>query len=198
MENDFNGQNQVKQDGEWQSSGSTDNGASSWGQSSAQDGFSSQQNTAGTANTYVNQGGPVAKPVNIVTGIVGAFVGVLIGVVLWVIIYQMGFIAGIAGFVMMICAFKGFELLGGRMNLVGAVICIVLVLVAVYFAHNISVAISIMQEMEDVGFSAAYKSIPQFRELVSEFDKAYLHDLLFGYGLTLVAIVPSIKGKFRR
>ena len=30
MENDFNGQNQVNQDGEWQSAGSTDNGASSW------------------------------------------------------------------------------------------------------------------------------------------------------------------------
>lgn len=132
------------------------------------------------------------------TGIVGAFVGVLIGVVLWVIIYQMGFIAGIAGFVMMICAFKGFELLGGRMNIAGAIICIALVLIAVYFAHNISVAISIMQEMDDVGFSAAYKSIPEFRKLVSEFDKAYLHDLLFGYGLTLVAIIPSIKGKFRR
>ena len=57
---------------------------------------------------------------------------------------------------------------------------------------------SIMQEMDGVGFSAAYKSIPEFRKLVSEFDKAYLHDLLFGYGLTLVAIIPSIKGKFRR
>lgn len=196
MENDFNGQSQVNQDGEWQSASSTDNSASSWGQSSGQDGFSSQS-VAG-ANTYAGQGGLAEKPVNIVTGIVGAFVGVLIGVVLWVIIYQMGFIAGIAGFVMMICAFKGFELLGGRMNVVGAVICIVLVLLAVYFAHNISVAISIMQEMEDVTFSAAYKSIPEFRKLVSEFDKAYLHDLLFGYGLTLVAIIPSIKGKFRR
>ena len=197
MENDFNGQNQVNQDGEWQSAGSTDNGASSWGQSSAQGGFSSQ-NTTGTANTYAAQGGLVEKPVNMVTGIVGAFIGVLIGVVLWVIIYQMGFIAGIAGFVMMICAFKGFELLGGRINIVGAIICIAFVLIAVYFGHNISVAISIMQEMDGVGFSAAYKSIPEFRKLVSEFDKAYLHDLLFGYGLTLVAIIPSIKGKFRR
>lgn len=193
MGNDFNGQNQ---DGEWHSASSTDSN-SSWGQSSAQDGFSSQ-NTASSANTYTNQGGPAEKPVNIVTGIVGAFVGVLIGVVLWVVIYQMGIIAGIAGFVMMICAFKGFELLGGRMNVAGAVICIALVLIAVYFAHNISVAISIMQEMDDITFSNAYKSIPEFRKLVSEFDKAYLHDLLIGYGLTLVAIIPSIKGKTRR
>lgn len=196
MENDLNGQNKPDQDGEWHSSSSTDNNAA-WGQSSAQT-SSSSQNMASSANTYPNQGGLAEKPVNIVTGIVGAFVGVLIGVVLWVVIYQLGIIAGIAGFVMMICAFKGFELLGGRMNLAGAIICIVLVLIAVYFAHNISVAISIMQEMDGVSFSNAYKSISEFRELLSEFNEAYLHDLLIGYGLTLVAIIPSIKGKFRR
>ncbi len=190
MENNLNGQNQANQDGEWHSAGSTDNSAA-WGQSSA-------QNMASSANTYPNQGGLAEKPVNIVTGIVGAFVGVLIGVVLWIVIYQLGIIAGIAGFVMMICAFKGFELLGGRMNLAGAIICIVLVLIAVYFANNISVAISIMQEMDSVSFSSAYKSISEFRKLFSEFNEAYLHDLLIGYGLTLVAIIPSIKGKFRR
>ncbi len=136
------------------------------------------------------------KPINMITGIVGAFVGVLIGVVLWVVIYQMGFIAGIAGFVMMICAFKGFELLGGRMNIVGAVICILLVLVAVYFAHNISVAVEVMQEL-DISFVAAYQSIPDLREVSSEFNEGYLHDLLFGYLLTLLAVVPSFKRKRR-
>ena len=39
MENDFNGQNQVNQDGEWQSAGRIEKGAYSTGQSSAQVGF---------------------------------------------------------------------------------------------------------------------------------------------------------------
>lgn len=159
-----------------------------------------QGNAADFVSSYGGQN-PVPsmeeKPVNMITGIVGAFVGVLIGVVLWVVVYQMGFIAGIAGFVMMICASKGFELLGGRMNVAGAVICILLVLIAVYFAHNISVAVEVMQEL-DVSFAVAYQSIPDLRELSSEFNEGYLHDLLFGYVLTLLAIVPSFKKKGRR
>ena len=155
------------------------------------------QDATSAAGTFAGQVQVEEKPVNMVTGIVGAFGGVLIGVVLWILIYQMGFIAGIAGFVMMICAFKGFELLGGRINLAGAVICVILVLVAVYFAHNIAIAISVMQEL-DTSFSSAYQSLSVLRDEVSEFNSAYLHDLLIGYVLTLVAIVPSIKGKVRR
>ena len=151
------------------------------------------QDATSSAGTFAGQVQVEEKPVNMVTGIVGAFVGVLIGVVLWILIYQMGFIAGIAGFVMMICAFKGFELLGGRINLAG----VIFVLVAVYFAHNIAIAISVMQEL-DTSFSSAYQSLSVLRDEVSEFNSAYLHDLLIGYVLTLVAIVPSIKGKVRR
>lgn len=76
-------------------------------------------------------------------------------------------------------------------------ICVILVLVAVYFAHNIAIAISVMQEL-DTSFSSAYQSLSVLRDEVSEFNSAYLHDLLIGYVLTLVAIVPSIKGKVRR
>ena len=82
------------------------------------------------------------------------------------------------------------------MNIVGAVICILLVLVAVYFAHNISVAVEVMQEL-DISFVAAYQSIPDLREVSSEFNEGYLHDLLFGYLLTLLAVVPSFKRKRR-
>ena len=41
--------------------------------------------------------------VNWITGIVGALVGVAIGVAAWVGIYQLGYIASVAGFIMMIC-----------------------------------------------------------------------------------------------
>ncbi len=136
------------------------------------------------------------KPVNLVTGIVGAFVGVLIGVILWIAIYQLGYIAGIAGAVMMICSFKGFELLGGRMNVAGIIICIVLNIVAVYFAHNISIAVSIMQEVDGYTFSSAYQGIPVFMEY-EEFADAYWHDLLIGYALTAIAIIPSLMNYIR-
>lgn len=129
--------------------------------------------------------------VNWITGIVGAVIGVVIGVAAWVGIYQLGYIAGIAGFIMLICSIKGFELLGGGLNIPAIIICIVIDLGAVYFAHNIAIAVSIMQEMDGYSFTSAYKYIPYLLEY-SEFAEAYYKDLVMGYGLTLVAIIPSI------
>lgn len=185
------GQMGTTQDSGWTSSGVDEMGAFQEN-AGAQDFYASQDATASMGADA--QGSAFAqKPVNIVTGIVGAFLGILIGVVLWVIVYQLGYIAGIAGFVMMICAFKGFELLGGRINIPGAVICIIMVLVAVYFAHNISIAFSVMTEVEGYSFSMAYRYIPALRKVSSEFNSAYFHDLIIGYVLTVIAIVPSIK-----
>ena len=56
------------------------------------------------------------KPGNMFTGIVGALLGALIGGVLWVVIYQLGYIAGIAGLVAAVCALKGYEKFGGKIN----------------------------------------------------------------------------------
>lgn len=129
--------------------------------------------------------------VNWITGIVGALVGVVIGMAAWVGIYQLGYIAGIAGFIMMTCSIKGFEILGGGLNVPAVIVCVVIDIVAVYFAHNIAIAISVMQEMESYSFTAAYKYIPYLLEY-SEFSSAYYRDLAMGYGLTLIAIVPSV------
>ena len=62
------------------------------------------------------------KRENIAAGIVGAFLGTLLGVVCIVIIDQMGYVASVSGFVMAICALKGYELLGGTLSKKGAVI----------------------------------------------------------------------------
>lgn len=195
MNEEFKNEEQATQDSGWIQGGSSEMGATQEN-TGFQSEFLSQDTDA--PKTVVVPEAYLDKPVNMVTGIVGAFLGVLIGVVLWVIIYQMGYIAGLAGFVMMICAFKGFELLGGKMNIPGAVICIVMVLVAVYFAHNISIAISVMTEVDGYTFGTAYRFIPTFRNMSSEFDSAYIHDLVLGYVLTLVAIVPSIKSMISR
>ncbi|WP_457943768.1 hypothetical protein [Caproiciproducens sp. LBM24188] len=63
---------------------------------------------------------------NVAAGIVGALLGSLIGVVLWVIVYQLGYIAGIVGFVMAICCMKGYEKFGGKLNLPGMIISLVM------------------------------------------------------------------------
>lgn len=135
------------------------------------------------------------KKVNMVTGIVGALIGVLIGVAAWVGIYQLGYIAGIAGFIMMICSIKGFELLGGGINVPGIIVCVVIDLAAVYFAHKLAITVSVMQELE-YSFNRSYSYIPYLLEY-EEFATAYYKDLAVGYGLTLIAIIPSIINMFK-
>ena len=52
---------------------------------------------------------------------IGAFLGALLGCVLWIIIYRLGYIAGIAGAVIGICAMKGYEMLGKHLDKKGVI-----------------------------------------------------------------------------
>ena len=103
------------------------------------------------------------KRENIAAGIVGAFLGTLLGVVCIVIIDQMGYVASVSGFVMAICALKGYELLGGTLSKKGAVISSVLVLAMTYLTHRLTWAIAIASSLE-TGILEAYRAIPYLLE----------------------------------
>jgi len=131
---------------------------------------------------------------NVAAGIVGALLGSLIGVVLWVIVYQLGYIAGIVGFVMAICCMKGYEKFGGKLNLPGMIISLVIAVGMLYFAENISLALEIYNQFKaefDITFFDAFQSIPQFME-ESQISRAVFTDLAAGYLLMLVASTSSI------
>ncbi len=133
--------------------------------------------------------------VNVFTGTIGALIGVLIGVAVWVGIYHFGYIASLAGAVMMICAFKGFELLGRGMNMAGLIICIVIVLAAVFGAHTLSIILEVMwaEESGDISFWEACQRVKAMSALSGGFEEGYIKDLIMGYAFTLLAIVPIIK-----
>ena len=138
-----------------------------------------------------------AKKGNIVTGIVGALLGALVGGVLWVVIYQIGYIAGIAGLVGAVCALKGYEKFGGRINVIGVALSLVIVAGVIYVAHNVSCAIDIKKAIEeywgiDCSISEAFRMIPDFLT-DSEFSAAYWKDLIIGYVLTAVASFATVK-----
>lgn len=140
------------------------------------------------------------KKGNVITGIVGALLGALLGGVLWVLIYQLGYIAGVAGLVAAVCALKGYEKFGGKINGVGIVISLVIVAVVLYFAHNVSVAIEIQKAYRDyieVSFFDAYRSIPEFMAEIPELKSAFWKDMIVGYGLTAVASFATIRTMFQ-
>ncbi|MCI8465783.1 MAG: hypothetical protein HFI63_08005 [Lachnospiraceae bacterium] len=142
-----------------------------------------------------------AKKGNVVTGIVGAFLGALLGGVLWVLVYQLGYIAGIAGLAAAVCALKGYEKFGGRINVIGVVISLAIVAVVIYVAHNMGCAIEIKKAVEEYwglecSITEAFRMIPDFLT-DSEFSAIYWRDLLVGYALTAVASFATVKSMFQ-
>lgn len=136
------------------------------------------------------------KPGNMFTGIVGALLGALIGGVLWVVIYQLGYIAGIAGLVAAVCALKGYEKFGGKINKAGIAVSLVIVAVVIYFAQNIGITLALQREYSrygvDVSFFTLYGAVPQLLE-ESGTTGVFLKDLLIGYALTALASFATVR-----
>ena len=112
-------------------------------------------------------GAPKAKAgSNVVTGIIGALLGSLVGVALWVGIYKLGYIAGIAGAIMIVSAMFGYEKLGGSLDLKGIIISVVICIGMIYISERICISMELYEEFKDykyyfgdVSFSDCYKSM---------------------------------------
>lgn len=143
---------------------------------------------------------PPIKEVNLPLGIVGAVVGSLIGVVMWVVIYEIGFIAGITGFVMAVCCFKGYEMLGGRIDKKGIWICIAIAVIMLAAAEMITLGLEIhtsFSEYYEMSLSESFRLIPYMLE-EGEITAAVIEDLLFGYVFMAAASFSYIKSVHRQ
>lgn len=143
---------------------------------------------------------PPVKEVNLPLGIVGALVGSIIGVAVWILIYQLGFVAGITGFIMAVCCFKGYEMLGGRIDKKGVWIAIAISIAMLAVAEMICLGIEIhalYSEFYDISFFDAMSVVPDFLS-EPEILSAVLGDLAFGYVFMAVASFSYIKNIQKR
>ena len=136
---------------------------------------------------------------NIIGGIVGALLGSLLGVVVWVLIYQLGYISAAGGAVMVICALKGYELLGGRLNVTGIIISCVVSVIMLLFAEQVCLSIEIYQAFSDydITFFDAFQSVPAFLE-EPEIRNAVLVDLVMGYILLAAGAWGTIHQTYKK
>ena len=77
------------------------------------------------APVYPGASAPAAvkeKPENVVTGIVGALLGAAIGAAAIILLDMAGYMAAISGVILAVCAYKGYELLGGKLSKTGIII----------------------------------------------------------------------------
>ncbi len=137
---------------------------------------------------------------NFVTGIVGAFLGSLIGIALWVVVYALGYIAAICGVVLAVCIIKGYELFGGKLNVLGMIITITMtiamVFVATYTAYGYELY-SVLNEYESVGFIEAINGLKYFLMDYEDVRRSFIADLFLGYFFTAIGSISSFISAYR-
>ena len=158
--------------------------------------FGKMQENIATAQADIK-----AKPGNYVTGIVGALLGSLIGVNAWVLVYQLGYIAAIVGLIMAVCTIKGYQLLGGKLNIAGVIICVVIMIGMLYLAENIAITIDLYNSLTasyGYTFFETFRMIPELMGLDAEFSGAVLQELLMGYIFMAVGSASMIYNAYKQ
>lgn len=135
---------------------------------------------------------------NFIAGLAGAFLGSLIGCVVWVLIYKLGYIAGIAGAITAVCAMKGYEILGGRLDKKGVAGSVIIMIIMIYGANKFAWTWDAYDSLKDYGWSFT-EVFRDFGYILKESDLtgSYVRDLVVGYVLTAFASFKSIVSGFR-
>ena len=150
--------------------------------------------------SYVSaSGNNVKAKSNFIPGLVGAFLGSLIGVALWVGIYHLGYIAGIAGAVMIVCSFAGYEKLGKGLDVKGIITSVVMSLVMLYVAGRISVSLELYLELKDYLGGSFFDYYRGMYDLLESADAigSFWKDLFMGYFLFIIVSVSYIIRAFK-
>ena len=136
---------------------------------------------------------------NVGMGIVGAALLSLAGVVLYFIIYQIGYVAGICGFVMFTLATLGYNKFAKPQTknpMLGIIIAAVVTIVMLFVAEYISMAYALYDGFQElgytqVGFFDVLKNMPDFLS-DSEVMSGLVEDLSFAYVFAVANIAISI------
>lgn len=134
---------------------------------------------------------------NLAAGLVGAFLGALIGCALWILIWKLGYIAGIAGFAIGVCALKGYEMLGKSLDIKGAISTVVIMIVMIFLANKIAWSWDAYDALKDYGWTF-FDTFQNLDYILAESDLtgSYTTDLVIGYFLTALSSFKLIIGAF--
>ena len=95
---------------------------------------------------------------------------------------------------MVICALKGYELLGGHISKAGVIISCIISIIMVIVAEQVCVGIEIFNAYKDyyeISFFDAFRSVPEFLE-EPELRAAVIGDVVIGYLLMVVGAWGTI------
>lgn len=137
---------------------------------------------------------------NVALGIIGAILGATLGGVIWILIGMVGFVAGIAGYLMMLFAIQGYRRLSGRLDKKGQIISLIVALLMIFAANYSSYALEY--------FKYYYEGNYTFQNLIRSFVNMsgfltttglwgdFARDLVVGYLLSIWAGFRIIRSVF--
>lgn len=132
-----------------------------------------------------------------VPGIIGAIGGSILGVILWVILYNNNLYGWLAGIAIVFATYKGYELLGGRLDRKGFIISSVIIIVMMILGNHIAWVWSALDRGRIAGFSDG-EIILLWKLLIKEnFVLNYLIDLFLSFLFTLILGSPLVKKIYR-
>ena len=139
---------------------------------------------------------------NVFLGILGAINGAAIGGILWIVIGMLGFIAGIAGYVMMLFAIKGYRMLSGFLDKKGQVISLLIALFMIFAANYTLYSLDYCRYYYSGVYSLdnlanSFSKLPDFLKQ-GEVWGDFLKDLFVGYLLSIWAGYGIIKSIFSK
>lgn len=143
------------------------------------------------------------KKGNTVAGILGATIGALLGGILMVLILQTGYIAGIAGLIMIMLSIKGYQLLGGKIDKVGIIVSLVVCFVTIFIAEHVGICVTMYSELKKIAPTMKFTDMNYIELLTaawedSEISLAIVHDLVLSYILSIGCGYYYIKQEFRK
>lgn len=131
------------------------------------------------------------KHENILGGIAGALLGSAIGAVLILLLAQLGRVSVILGFIMAVCTFKGYALLGRKMTKKGIVICTFMVLFMTYVSNNMYWAILVAVQL-DINVFAAFRIVPYLLKEGVIDASVFRNNLFMLYACTIAGMVVEV------
>lgn len=143
---------------------------------------------------------PAQKRGNVLTGTVGALIGAAIGGASIILLSQIGFVASISGLILAICTVKGYELLGGKLNAPGIVICLLLMAAMPYLADRLDWAIVAARELGDynITLAEAFQNIPEMIEAGMIEKEDYISNLVMIYLFVGIGAIGTVIGMFKK
>ena len=141
------------------------------------------------------------KTTRYLPGLLGALVGALIGGVVWVLLYHFGYLAGIAGWLIVFCAFKGFQLLGKKLNTGAIVLCLIISVLTAAAACALGMAWDITDAFNELeaGSVTLVQVLENFPDIMTYFELwgDFFKDLAVGLVLGIIAAWSCVRQAFK-